>query len=170
MKTPAAILLVDDEPRNLDVLESILQSPDYCLVRAQRPEEALLALVNGEFAAIVLDIRMPGMSGIELANLIKQRKRTCHIPILFLTAYFPEDKYVLEGYEVGAVDYLTKPFNPQVLRSKVAVFVDLFRSARALAETNGLLEREVAQRKGAEEACSRSTRSWRDASGKEPPT
>ena len=152
MKTTANILLVDDEPRNLDVLESILQSPHYRLVRAQTADEALLALVDGEFAVIVLDIRMPGMSGIELADLVKQRKKTQHIPIIFLTAYFQEDKYVLEGYEVGAVDYLTKPVNPQILQSKVAVFADLFRTARALAEANSALEQEVVQRKQAEEA------------------
>src|SRR5262249_20803945 len=128
MKATTHILLVDDEARNLDVLETILQSPDYHLVRAQTAEEALLALVDGDFAAIVLDIRMPGMSGIELANLVKQRKRTQHIPIIFLTAYFQEDRYILEGYEVGAVDFLTKPVNPQILRSKVAVFAHLFRS------------------------------------------
>jgi len=148
MKTDivATILLVDDEPRNLDVLESILNAPDYRLVRAQTADEALLALVDGEFAVIVLDIRMPGMSGLELANLVKQRKRTQHIPIIFLTAYYQEDKYVLEGYGVGAVDYLTKPVNAQILRSKVAVFAELFRSTRALAVANQALELEVTQR------------------------
>src|SRR4051812_8167880 len=95
---------------------------------------------------------MPGMTGIELANLIKQRKRTQHIPIIFLTAYFQEDKDVLEGYGIGAVDYLTKPVNPQILKSKIAVFVDLFRKTRALADANAALELEVAQRQKAEEA------------------
>lgn len=146
------ILIVDDEPRNLDVLESVLESSDYRLVRAATPDEALLALIDGEFAAIVLDIQMPGMSGIELAHLIKQRKRTQDIPIIFLTAYFQEEKFVLEGYNVGAVDYLTKPVNPQILRSKVAVFVELFRKTRALAEVNQTLEREVDQRRHAEDA------------------
>ncbi len=154
--TPAInILLVDDEVRNLDVLESFLQSPEYSLVRALTAQRALLLLLEGEFAAIVLDIQMPGMSGIELANLIKQRKRTQHIPIIFLTAYFQEDKDVLEGYGIGAVDYLTKPINPQILKSKIAVFVDLFRKTRALAETNAALELEIAQRQKAEEALQR---------------
>ncbi|MEY2408779.1 MAG: hypothetical protein QOF48_1449 [Verrucomicrobiota bacterium] len=155
MTTSATILLVDDEPRNLDVLESILNAPDYRLVRAQTADEALLALVDGEFAAIVLDIRMPGMSGLELANLVKQRKKTQHIPIIFLTAYYQEDKYVLEGYGVGAVDYLTKPVNSQILKSKVAVFADLFRSTRALAVANQSLELEVTQRQQAEAALHR---------------
>jgi signal transduction histidine kinase len=149
------ILLVDDEARNLDVLESFLSSADYNLVRALTAEEALLLLLEGEFAVIVLDIQMPGMSGIELANLIKQRKRTQHIPIIFLTAYYQEDKDVLEGYGIGAVDYLTKPVNPQILKSKIGVFVELFRKTRALAATNVALESEVSQRQNAEEALQR---------------
>ncbi len=152
VKAPVNILLVDDEIRNLDALESFLQSPDYNLVRALTAEGALLLLLEGEFAAIVLDIQMPGMTGIELANLIKQRKRTQHIPIIFLTAYFQEDKDVLEGYGIGAVDYLTKPVNPQILKSKISVFVDLYRKTRELADANAALGLEVAQRQKAEEA------------------
>ncbi|HEX2862475.1 MAG TPA: response regulator, partial [Lacunisphaera sp.] len=106
----------------------------------------------GDFAAIVLDVQMPTMNGIELANLIKQRKRTQHIPIIFLTAYLQEDKDVLEGYSMGAVDYLTKPINPQILKSKIGVFVDLFRKTHALAAANSALELEVAQRQTAEKA------------------
>jgi PAS domain S-box-containing protein len=146
------ILLVDDEKRNLDALEVILTLPDLKLIRAQSAEDALLALMNNEFACIVLDIQMPTMSGLELAKLIKARKRNQHIPIIFLTAYFLEERDVLHGYGVGAVDYLTKPVSPQILRSKVGVFVDLFRTARALSASNALLEFEVAQRKRAEEA------------------
>jgi len=146
------ILLVDDETRNLDALESFLQSPDYHLVRALSAERALMLLLDGEFAAIVLDVHMPGMGGIELANLIKQRKRTQHIPIIFLTAYFQEDKDVLEGYGIGAVDYLTKPVNPQILKSKIGVFVDLFRKTRALTAINATLEMEINQRQNAEDA------------------
>lgn len=149
---PVNILLVDDEVRNLDVLESVLESPEYRLVRATTADRALLLLLEGEFAAIVLDIQMPEMSGIELANLVKQRKRTQLIPIIFLTAYYQEDKHVLEGYVSGAVDYLTKPVNPQILKSKIGVFVDLYRKTRALAASNRALEMEVAQRQQAEEA------------------
>lgn len=146
------ILLVDDEERNLEVLETLLESPEYNLVRALTAERALMLLLDGEFAAIVLDIQMPGMSGIELATLIKQRRRTQHIPIIFLTAYFQEDKDVLQGYGSGAVDYLTKPINPQILRSKIAVFVDLYRKTEALAASNHALELEVVQRLQAEES------------------
>jgi PAS domain S-box-containing protein len=148
----ANILLVDDEVRNLDVLDSLLDSPEYNLVRALTAERALMLLLDGDFAAIVLDIQMPGMSGIELATLIKQRRRTQHIPIIFLTAYFQEDKDVLQGYGSGAVDYLTKPINPQILRSKIAVFVDLHRKTAALAASNRALEMEVTQRLHAEDA------------------
>ena len=146
------ILLVDDEVRNLDVLESILTSSDYGLVRALTAQAALMALLEGEFAAIVLDIQMPGTNGIELAHLIKQRRRTQHIPIIFLTAYFQEDKDVLQGYEVGAVDYLTKPVNSQILKSKIGVFVELFRKTRELTRLNQTLESEIANRQNAEKA------------------
>jgi signal transduction histidine kinase len=146
------ILLVDDEVRNLDVLESILTSPAYRLVRAKEAQEALMALIDGEFAAIVLDVQMPGTNGIELAHLIKQRKRTQHIPIIFLTAYFQEDKDILQGYEVGAVDYLTKPIDSKILKSKIAVLVELFQKNRELAALNRAMESEIARREKAERA------------------
>ena len=145
-KEPANILLVDDDSRNLDVLESILSIPDHRLFRARTADEALLALIADEFAVIVLDVRMPDVSGYELAQLIKQRKRTQHIPILFLTAYYREDGDVLQGYGAGAVDYLSKPVNPLILKSKVAVFVDLFRKTRALATMNRAMEVEIEER------------------------
>jgi PAS domain S-box-containing protein len=147
------VLIVDDESRNLDALESILESvPGLRLIRALRPEEALMALLQNEFACIILDIQMPGMSGIELARQIKTRKRNQHVPIIFLTAFFLDDRDVILGYGAGAVDYLTKPINPEILRSKVGVFVDLFRTARALGAANDALAMEVSQRKTAEEA------------------
>src|SRR5919204_2651635 len=113
------VLIVDDQPRNLDVLEAMLGDADCTLVRATSADEALLALVRQEFAALVLDIRMPGMNGIELATLVKQRKRSQHVPILFLTAHMGTDEDVLRGYGVGAVDYLGKPIDPGILRSKI---------------------------------------------------
>ncbi len=148
VEEPVSLLLVDDDARNLDALESVLNSPDYHLVRAQTAEEALLTLMGMDFAVLVLDIRMPGMNGLELAQIIKQRKKTKDIPIIFLTAYYQEDEHVMHGYDAGAVDYLTKPCNPVVLRSKVAVFVNLFRKTRALhAEINERkrLETEIAR-------------------------
>lgn len=146
-----AILLVDDDPKNLTALESILECPEHRLTKARTASEALMALMNQSYAAIVLDVQMPEMSGIELARLIKQRRKTQHIPILFLTAHYRENEDVVQGYDVGAVDYLTKPVHPAVLRSKVGVFVDLFRKTRALAEVNRAMESEIIERKTAEE-------------------
>jgi signal transduction histidine kinase/CheY-like chemotaxis protein len=146
------VLIVDDQPRNLDVLEVMLGDTDCTLVRAVSADEALLCLVRDEFAALVLDIRMPGMNGIELARLIKQRKRSQDVPILFLTAHSVNEDDMLRGYGVGAVDYLSKPINAEILRSKVGVFVDAFRKARALADLNAALQREVAQREAAQAA------------------
>ncbi len=130
------ILVVDDDSKNLLAIESVLDSDDFRLIKAQTGAEALLALLGGDFAAIILDVQMPDMSGIELARMIKQRKRTQHIPILFLTAHYREDEHVVLGYDVGAVDYLTKPINPVVLRSKINVFVDLYTKTRDLAAMN----------------------------------
>jgi PAS domain S-box-containing protein len=156
VETPINILLVDDEPRNLTALESILDSPDYDLTKVQSGPEALMALLTGDFALLVLDIEMPGMKGWELAQLIKERKKTQHIPIIFLTAHYAEDEHIIQGYTAGAVDYLTKPVNPAILRSKVGVFVDLCRKA-ALEETNRSLQKEIAERQQAEEALQEQT-------------
>ncbi|MES2955744.1 MAG: response regulator [Pseudomonadota bacterium] len=145
------ILIVDDEPKNLTVLESILDDPGYRLVRANSGQEALLALMAEEFAVLVLDVRMPGMTGFELAQIIKERKKTSRVPIIFLTAYYNEDQHVLEGYGSGAVDYLHKPVNTAVLRSKVAVFAELFSKGRALELANRTLMTEVGERRKAEE-------------------
>src|SRR6185436_2767171 len=146
------VLIVDDHPRNLDVLEVMLAETGCTCVRATSADEALLCLVRNEFAALVLDIRMPGMGGIELATLIKQRKRSQHVPILFLTAHTDSEDEVLRGYGVGAVDYLSKPINAEILRSKIGVFVDVYRKTRALAQVNEALQREAAERERAQEA------------------
>jgi signal transduction histidine kinase len=144
------ILIVDDEPKNLAVLESVLDDPDYRLVRATSGEEALLALMAEEFAVLILDVRMPGMSGFEVAQLVKDRKKTSRLPIIFLTAYYNEDGHILEGYGTGAVDFLHKPVQPMVLRSKVAVFAELYKKGRELAAANRMLLGEVTERRRAE--------------------
>lgn len=146
------VLIVDDQPRNLDALDAMLSPLGCTTVRAESADDALLCLLRQEFAAIVLDIRMPGMDGFELAKLIKQRKRSQHTPILFLTAHLSDEKDALEGYGAGAVDFLSKPINPDILRSKVAVFIDLFTKTRALADANEALQREVSERERAQEA------------------
>ena len=149
------VLIVDDDPRNLDALEVMLEPLGCVLVRAHSGDEALVSLLRDDFAAIVLDIKMPGMSGIELATLIKQRRKSRHIPILFLTAHMVDEEEILQGYGVGGVDYLSKPINSDILRSKVGVFIELFRKTRALAHVNDVLEREIADRKTAQEALKR---------------
>jgi PAS domain S-box-containing protein len=150
--SPAAIniLIVDDEPKNLTVLEAILDDPGYRLIRAESANQALLALLADEFALLILDIRMPDVTGFELAQIIKARKKNANVPIIFLTAYYNEDQHIIEGYSAGAVDYLNKPVNPAILRSKVAIFADLHRQRRNLEEANRALVAEVGSRRRAE--------------------
>jgi signal transduction histidine kinase len=147
VEEPINILLVDDEPKNLTVLETVLANPNYRLVRAQSADQALLALIDTEFALLILDINMPNMNGFELAQLIKQRKRTALLPIIFLTAYYSEEYHIVEGYSTGAVDYLHKPISPTVLRSKVAVFADLYRKTRECSVANQALLAEIVERR-----------------------
>lgn len=148
---PTNILVVDDEPANLLVLESVLNDPSYRVVRALSADQALRALMVHEFAVMVLDIQLPDMNGIELAQMIKERKKTAHLPIIFLTAYFDQDQHRLQGYGSGAVDYLHKPVNPAILRSKVAVFAELDRKTREIQHANAALLAEVEERRRAEE-------------------
>lgn len=146
MTSPVDILLVDDEVRNLVALEAILADPAYRLHRAEGADEALRVLLKHDVAAMVLDIKMPGLSGLELARMIKDRGKFCEMPIVFLSAYMVEDQHVIEGYGAGGVDYMTKLVNPDILRHKVAVFADLFRKTRELAELNETLEARVRER------------------------
>jgi PAS domain S-box-containing protein len=143
---PTNLLLVDDKPQNLTALEATLEPLGQNLVLASSGREALKHLLGNEFAAILLDVQMPGMDGFETAALIKERQRSRHIPILFLTALSKEKAHVDRGYSVGAVDYISKPFDPDILRSKVAVFVELFqkneRSKRQSTQLHVVRERE----------------------------
>jgi PAS domain S-box-containing protein len=132
---PTSVLLVDDQPENLLALEAVLKPLGLNTVRATSGEQALRRLLDEDFAAILLDVQMPNMDGFETAEYIKQRERTQHIPIIFLTAIDKERQQVFRGYSVGAVDYLFKPFDPDVLRSKVAIFVDLYEKNAALKES-----------------------------------
>lgn len=147
---PINILVVDDEPKNLTVLESVLDDPSYHIVRAESADQALLALIEEQFALLILDVRMPGMTGLELAQLVKNRRKTAQIPIIFLTAYYREDEHVLEGYGAGGVDYLQKPVNASILRSKVAVFAELFRKNRDAILSGQALLAEVTERRRVE--------------------
>lgn len=121
------VLLVDDRPENLLALEAILNSPSYNLVQANSGAEALRCLLNEDFAVILLDVQMPGMDGFETATLIRSRDRSRSTPIIFITAFSSNDTHVFKGYSLGAVDYLFKPLEPEILTSKVGVFVELFQ-------------------------------------------
>ena len=119
MSERAKLLLVDDRPENLLALEALLEPLGQELVRAGSGEEALRHLLQEEFAAILLDVQMPGLDGFQTAELIKQRERTRHVPIIFLTAISKDAEHIFRGYDAGAVDYLMKPFEPNILRAKV---------------------------------------------------
>jgi PAS domain S-box-containing protein len=134
-----AILLVDDHAENLVALEAVLEPLGCRLVKARSGEEALKALLQDEFALILLDVQMPGLDGFETAELIRGRARTRAVPIIFVTAISKEPHHVFRGYETGAVDYLFKPYEAVVLRSKVEVFVELYERGRALAEREELV-------------------------------
>jgi CheY-like chemotaxis protein len=139
----AKILLVDDRPENLLALEAILAGLGHELVKASSGEEALKRLLAEDVAVILLDVQMPGMDGFETASHIKQRERTRDIPILFLTAIDGAAHQAFRGYAAGAVDYLAKPFDPWVLRAKVAVFVELHERRRQLEEQADRLREET---------------------------
>src|SRR4051795_1607974 len=119
------VLLVDDQPSNLLALEAILGGMGLNLVRARSGEEALMRVLDHDFAVILMDVQMPGLDGFEAAALIRGRDRSQHTPIIFLTAFQSTERQVFQGYALGAVDFLSKPIVPTVLRSKVAVFVEL---------------------------------------------
>jgi CheY-like chemotaxis protein len=120
------ILVVDDLPGKLLALETVLSDLGENVVTAQSGREALRRLLEQDFAVILLDVNMPDIDGLETAALIRQRKKTKHTPIIFVTA-FDDEKHLARGYSLGAVDYILAPASPDVLRTKVGVFVDLFR-------------------------------------------
>lgn len=139
---PPRVLMVDDYPANLLVLEGILDPLGLELVSASSGEEALMQVLKTDFALILMDVQMPGLDGFATASLIKKRERSRHIPVIFLTAISRDTEHIFEGYSHGAVDYLLKPFHPTILRSKVQVFVDLFRQRQTIERQ----QRELRQR------------------------
>jgi PAS domain S-box-containing protein len=150
LDTPLArILLVDDRPENLLTLEAILEPLcarcNTTLVRAYSGEEALKHLLHDNFALLLLDVQMPGMDGFETATLVKKRLRSRHIPIIFITAIDKDQHHVFKGYSAGAVDYIAKPFDPDILKSKVAVFIELFQKSEQVRRQEELLRRAEQQ-------------------------
>jgi response regulator RpfG family c-di-GMP phosphodiesterase len=121
------LLLVDDRKENLIAMEALLESPDLRIIKAESGNQALGLMLEFDFALVLLDVQMPEMDGFEVAELMRKKEKTRHIPIIFITAINKEEKYVFKGYEMGAVDYLFKPIDPTVLKSKVNVFLELHR-------------------------------------------
>lgn len=132
MNDSTKVLLVDDRPDNLLVLESILESPELTLIKATSGNEALSLVLEHDFALVLLDVQMPVMNGFETAELLRGVEKTKHIPIIFITAINKEDKFIFKGYQSGAVDYLFKPLHPEILKSKVKIFLDLYRQQKML--------------------------------------
>lgn len=126
------VLLVDDQPANLVSLEAILEADNRVLIKANSGQEGLKVLLKEDVSLVLLDVQMPGMDGFEMAELMRARKDTQTIPIIFVTAISKEKQYVFKGYQVGAVDYLFKPLDPVILQSKVNFFLQLDRQRREL--------------------------------------
>src|SRR6478609_7850760 len=122
----ANVLLVDDKAENLLALDAVLSDLNQNLVQATSAREALRHLLLEDFALILLDVQMPGLSGFELAELIRERERTQHTPIIFISAESINEQFIFKGYSLGAVDYLTKPVEPEILKSKVNFFSRLY--------------------------------------------
>lgn len=135
------ILLVDDRPENLLPLEALLQEPDLNIIKATSGNEALSLMLEHNFALVLLDVQMPDMDGFETAELMRSSERTKYVPIIFLTAINKEKKHVFKGYQTGAVDYLFKPLDQDILKSKVKVFLELHKQKLSLEETTNELKK-----------------------------
>src|SRR5437588_12866173 len=134
-RSKAAILLVDDRPDNLDALEAVLKDFGQDLIRARSGQEALRLLFDRDFAVILLDVRMPDMDGFETAELIRKRQRSRHTPIIFITAADATPEQLARGYSTGAVDFIFKPYMPEVLKAKVRIFLELFKKSEEVQES-----------------------------------
>ena len=135
------VLVVDDRPENRTTLEALLEDMPVEVLCAASGDEALGLMLEHTFAVVLMDVQMPGMDGFETVSLMRKHQRTRHTPVVFVTAISFERRFVNQGYEVGAVDYMFKPLDPVILRCKVTVFVELFEMTRLLAEKNSELER-----------------------------
>jgi CheY-like chemotaxis protein len=169
MSEVAKALLVDDRRENLLALEAILQGLPVQSIAVESGEAALKQLLVDDFAVILLDAQMPDMDGFETASHIKRRERTRHVPIIFLTAADRDAQLALRGYAVGAVDYLTKPFDPWVLRAKVSVFVELWAKTRQLTTQSAAAREREAQWRALTDAVDAATALLRsdDADGRD---
>src|SRR2546428_10026717 len=155
----ANILVVDDRAEKHIVFRAILEDLGQNLITAASGEEALKQVLQRDFAVILLDVNMPGLDGLETAALIRSRAKSAHVPIIFITADYTDEVRTSKGYSLGAVDYMISPVVPEILRTKVKVFVDLYllaQQAKRQAEEHIALAEERAARAGAERATQRS--------------
>lgn len=158
-KPPIKLLIVDDKEENLFSIEAILEKDGYQIVKANSGKAALKILLKEyDFGLILMDVQMPDLNGFETANLIYQREKLKHIPIIFITANDHREESVFKGYQMGGVDYLYKPINPELLKAKIGVFVDLYYKKQQLIQqeqkllfANKKLEREVEERRLSEQ-------------------
>ena len=141
------ILIVDDRRENLLALEAVLNSPDYHLIAASSGEEALKWLLKDDFAVILLDVQMPGMDGFETASLIRARRRNQDTPIIFITAIYQSTENIVQGYSLGAIDYLFKPFHPQTLKLKIEAIMKMYQREKQIRLQNELLTQLEKERK-----------------------
>lgn len=143
MTLKTKILIVDDRPENLMSLEDLLAMPDLSILTADSGNSALSMILEHDFALVLMDVQMPGMDGFETAELIRKTKRSRHVPIIFITAIGREEPHMAKAYEAGAVDFLYKPINPQILTSKVRIFVELYRQRQELEKTGFELRQKI---------------------------
>ena len=144
--TPVKLLIVDDLRENLVALEALIRQEDRIIHQARSGDEALALLLEHDFALAILDVQMPGMSGLELASMMRGTEKTRRIPLIFVSAGAKELNYAFKGYETGAVDFLYKPLDPHAVRSKVAVFVEIHRQRQQLQEAQAELQRAIEMR------------------------
>lgn len=154
LNRPMNILIVDDNEHNLATLSAVLESPDYHIMCASSGAEALRCLLRDEFAVMLLDVKMPDMDGFECARLVKGDPRVAGMPIIFLSAVATDLEFIFKGYSTGGVDYIVKPFEPAVVKAKVAIFVELYRGRKAmqwqlneLRKLSECLQREIDEKK-----------------------
>ncbi|MDV7393255.1 response regulator, partial [Arthrospira platensis SPKY1] len=151
-------MIVDDRPENLLSLEGILESDELNILKANSGNEALGIMLENDVALVLMDVQMPGMDGFEVAEIMRSAERTKYIPIIFVTAISKQRQHIFKGYESGAVDYLYKPLDLEILQSKIKAFIDFFQHKNALEQTTRKLERTVDElnkaKKIAEEATS----------------
>ena len=143
---PVNILLVDDREDNLIALNAVLRSSEYSLVNATSGAQALGYLSERDFAVILLDVQMPGMDGLETARRVRRLERSVNTPIILVTGMFPDEAHIRLGYEVGAADFVSKPFDPRVMKCKVAVFAELFRKTEKIRAQEKLLHEAAESR------------------------